>query len=467
MSDVVNALELAENACRLGEYQPAVKTLLGQMDLAPKDSVVFSSLSIVLAGMGRTAAAAKSRAHAEALGQQTEAAQIALIKAHIALAGASGVSDEQLTQAENFLQDQSSVALTAQFAHLLWHAGQYERAFQKIKTIQSCDVDDAEAGFILARVAGAIDDWQAAFDYLSAGLKCDAVVALGKTIAHCSEILQEAIIGRESDMISLLERLNVTQPDISYALGDVTRAEIVRLKQRQQDLIERGVPSCALATMGKSGSATVGQILADGFQLVGRLYSLGDRTVVPRWAREFAEGGSFYNTHLQATEQNVETLRESGLSRILVHVRDPRQAILSVVHWSEHHVKHTRLMREHRLADMDIEAKIDFGMEHYWGYFISWIENWLAASATLDVRFTTFEQMRMDFPAFLEALLNNYGADRSLFDSTRALSIHTDRDYRFRNGEIDEWRRVFTRKQIELVNDQLPRDMAKFFGWQI
>ena len=67
---------------------------------------------------------------------------------------------------------------------------------------------------------------------------------------------------------------------------------------------------------------------------------------------------------------------------------------------------------------------------------------------------------------FVTRLVHDYGGPQDQLDGAAAVTTIQGTDYRFRKGEIDEWRRVFTAEQRARVNDTLPREIAARFGWK-
>jgi len=45
----------------------------------------------------------------------------------------------------------------------------------------------------------------------------------------------------------------------------------------------------------------------------------------------FAAGGAICSQHIPATAPNLEILTRAGITKVIVHVRDPRQCITSLV----------------------------------------------------------------------------------------------------------------------------------------
>jgi hypothetical protein len=92
----------------------------------------------------------------------------------------------------------------------------------------------------------------------------------------------------------------------------------------------------ALVTMPKSGSLYLLMRFVEGLNIPPYHISLDlfpHDHLVPAWAEDLARGGAIAQEHLDASEANLDLLRRAGVTRIVVQVRDPRQAALS---WTYH-----------------------------------------------------------------------------------------------------------------------------------
>jgi hypothetical protein len=94
------------------------------------------------------------------------------------------------------------------------------------------------------------------------------------------------------------------------------------------------VPSLLLNTLPKSGSVflmhTLSETLGCGRLHLGNMYSLIDQISLEKM-RAFAKGGWVVQDHLAPSLENLQILRHFGCSMVL-HVRDPRQAMVSWLH---------------------------------------------------------------------------------------------------------------------------------------
>lgn len=248
-----------------------------------------------------------------------------------------------------------------------------------------------------------------------------------------------------------------------HVLSNDDPEDVKKIVALRDDNIAKGLPSVAMITLGKSASVSVGAIFHSGFVLPSVAYSLVNTEVVDSWARDYARGGACYTTHLRPTARNVARLKASGIPKIVVHVRDPRQAMLSAIH-------HMRRYTDQNSNTVDWETsqlpdQIDTLMETYLGS-IGWISGWLGAGTELDIHYSTFEEYVTDEAAFIERYLAYYGAPREHFNLAHATQRQAGTDYHLRRGEIDEWREVFPKDVVARLTSLLPNALAERFGWR-
>ncbi|MCH7911263.1 MAG: hypothetical protein IIB38_16815, partial [Candidatus Hydrogenedentes bacterium] len=110
---------------------------------------------------------------------------------------------------------------------------------------------------------------------------------------------------------------------------------------------------------GAPDSVTVlepGQVIADQFEII----------------RELGQGGVSAKEHLPATRHNLATLAQAGVDRVVLHLRDPRQSLLSWAHFLEGDVRKRLLAPIWRKTTpragffrQPLAAQIDWHIDHY------------------------------------------------------------------------------------------------------
>ncbi len=235
-------------------------------------------------------------------------------------------------------------------------------------------------------------------------------------------------------------------------------------------------PSILLNTMPKSGTYYIGELISRPLKLqkmiLGKQYFPGDNIIWPR-LNEFVQGGYITQDHLDASKFNLEMLRRYK-QKIIIHVRDPRQATLSYVHFlnTDQFIKNketTKLFIYPTMPDdfydLTLEHQIDWGIAAWLPCLTQWTSDWLnAAKDNSDISFTSYEMMMNSQNDFVKQILDTFGIPIKDFSSK---NIKKDEKIHFREGKIDEWKSVFTEEQISRANGLISEDLVSNFDWQV
>jgi len=268
--------------------------------------------------------------------------------------------------------------------------------------------------------------------------------------------------GKTREVVSQLDELIARFPNINI-LCDENPSELERVRRVRELNIKRGLPSIAVVAQAKSASVSIGNIFSWGFDLPSFAYSIATLEVIESWARDFARGGACYTTHLHPLERNVARLKRAGVRKIIVHVRDPRQGILSGIHHIMRYESFLQL-KQNGFAERTIDEQLEDVMALY-ARRVMWLQGWLEAEQVLDILFSTFEDFVQDREAFVARYLDYYGGPREYFRPDVALTMREGTDYHYRSGEIDEWKRVFSGPRAARLSALLPTSIKRRFNW--
>lgn len=272
-----------------------------------------------------------------------------------------------------------------------------------------------------------------------------------------------AVTGRLDNFARNLDRWFPHITGLNLACADEPEV-IKRNLRRREELIQSGLPPALLVTQMKSGSVTLATVFSEGFALPCFTYALIYERVIESWARDYALGGTSYVTHLKPTPANIATLKRAGIKRLIVHIRDPRQTLISYVHHIARYAHDFPELNNDAYRRLSLIEKIDLALP-YFHETVAWIEGWLAAENDLDILFSTFEDFRREPNTLIDRYLEHYGGDLRHFSRDRVFVEHEGTDYHRRLGHIDEWRRQLTPAQIEKVEAGLPSKLRGRFGW--
>jgi hypothetical protein len=235
-------------------------------------------------------------------------------------------------------------------------------------------------------------------------------------------------------------------------------------------------PSVLFNALPKSASSYCFEVL----RRIGGLHDLGisvglfpyDRIAWQRYVGFATRGGYIAHHHLDASAVNLWLLRARPV-RLVVHVRDPRQALLSWLHHLNRNATESGEVLPlttaspppgwFRLAESD---QIDWLIDHHLPLFVDWIQKWVAAaeSGDIEVCFTTFEDMVAEPKAFFLRLAQHCALEEAPLSDCLP-DPRRERVFLFRRGLIDEWKEVYSREQTQRVARLVPPALLRRFSW--
>jgi hypothetical protein len=231
-------------------------------------------------------------------------------------------------------------------------------------------------------------------------------------------------------------------------------------------------------TMPKSGSVYIGNTLANG---LGRKWSaeavaqgfFPNYYLIPNKLAALTLSGDVRQEHFDISPINLRVLAKHT-DRLVLNVRDPRQATLS---WAHHAA---RLAREHPgtinytqddppagLFDRPFSEQVDYHLAIHQSFLTSWCRDWVTAAddknCPVRILILCYEQFIADPIAYCREVASWWGFDPDEFvyqnlDKTIALN--------FRKGEADEWRGVFSPRQRTIAADAIGPELMERFGWK-
>jgi hypothetical protein len=134
-----------------------------------------------------------------------------------------------------------------------------------------------------------------------------------------------------------------------------------------------------------------------------------------------AAGNALIREHFEAKDFIIEAMAESGIKKIVVHIRDPRAAILSWTRNMERSIKsggrsqlllHSQRSVPAAYLDWDFRERLSWQIDNHLPRYVCWIEGWLDAVAKypqIDFLVTTYEEMAADNRAFVCKILDFHG----------------------------------------------------------
>jgi hypothetical protein len=305
-----------------------------------------------------------------------------------------------------------------------------------------------------------------AYAHLRRAFEIDSAATLHTVLRDWSSPACAILEGAEKtdELAAWLSDRHAEMPELNLIPALPAPEALSAARRQRNQALDRGLPPLLFVPLYKSASTTVNNIITSGFDLPTVLHSLMTLQVVPSWLDDFMRGGSSHSTHLFASSVNIDLLAAAGAKDVIVHVRDPRQVMISGL---EHVRRYPRELPPsmRKSLQTDSRARFDVAIERDLPVAIDWIQRWLAARDRFNVHFTTFEDFVRDRNAFIDRLIALYGGDTRYFNRDLAFDEPPGLDFHRRRGEMDEWRMLLDSEQTQRVNAMIPEAFWNTFGW--
>jgi hypothetical protein len=242
------------------------------------------------------------------------------------------------------------------------------------------------------------------------------------------------------------------------------------------------LPPVLLIALPKSGSTYMQHALSRTLRVQVRHFSAagicGSSFRLADLCR-FAEGNVISREHLQPREISPKLLGAYGIGKAVLHVRDPRDAIVS---WTRH-MDRSLEARGLRFVELSCEMAVPDAYPA-WGFdrrlewqvhnklpdFIRWIERWLAlteSSSAVEFMITDYAELTKDAPDLVKRILDFYAIDhKPEWISMPPVAygknnIFSDLERR----QPTDWMIQMPREVLAAANASMPVALARRLGW--
>jgi hypothetical protein len=325
-------------------------------------------------------------------------------------------------------------------------------------------------------------------DYQTAQSLLDEAKELGSSEDPKVLFYEASILQAKGDIQRAAKYFN--RAGLSPGLDTDLISYVPYLSLRQNILAEQfvcitsDIPSIVMTSFPRSASAFIINFSSAHLKVpVGRM-SIGmfpDMEIVPIWAERLAQGGMINHEHFPPSSSNLAALKAARISKLAVHVRDPRQQLISWVHHRTNEiprgVPQQATAKEISFVELSFEEKIDWMIETHFPKLIEWVVQWIDAAERekdwLEIRFTTYEEFVADKTRFVEELWAFFGigVDPGILESN-INKVEKEAKMgakwsNFRQGTVDEWRKVATVEQQKAMGKSTLPELAERFGWSL
>ena len=181
------------------------------------------------------------------------------------------------------------------------------------------------------------------------------------------------------------------------------------------------------------------------------------------------------HTHLRASKTNLLEISERfKIRKILVHVRDPRQTILSwleflpriIEQYDPVQAKHYNIPKNY--LKFSQKKQLDWLVDNWYNVQVEWINEWVNVYKNhpwfkTQIHFSTFENLKKNQKVFFNNILDFYSIDKKNFEYPKKPEREGDRN--FREGKTNTWKNELDKNQLKRLEKQTPEQLLNFFKW--
>jgi len=240
-------------------------------------------------------------------------------------------------------------------------------------------------------------------------------------------------------------------------------------------------PGILFVTLPKSGSIFVSRWLASGLgvrEMKVAVCLFPNDLIIREKLDELAAGDAIAQQHVPPLDLNLRFIA-NRTKRLVVHVRDPRQATLSWVHHLDNFFAHKDIVPACAFGleavspplpgdyfERSFAHKVDYQIDVHLPILVRWIQEWLGAQSLygLDILYTAYEEFLADQRKFISGILAHFDIPPSCFEWRKVPERSAQNHYRL--GKADEWREAFTPGQMHRATSQTPEGLCERFGWR-
>ena len=269
--------------------------------------------------------------------------------------------------------------------------------------------------------------------------------------------------------------INNGQFDLNFTIGEAPN--ILRCKYSIHS-VNQNCPPIFISTLPKSGSIYILSTIQLTLNLTLQNYTSGEfpySYINYKNIKKWKQPGYINLEHISADPINLRLIN-FYCDRMIVHVRDPRQAVLSWVHYLP---KMYQEEQESLFARMSLPLPTDFFnwefpecldwyIKHHFEHWVQWIQKWVDAEqdTTLQTKilFTTHKELSQNPEDLFFKITRFYDIPDHYFENIK-LPKKKEGELHFRKGLSNEWDDVFTEEQKEITASMIPQSLKDKFGW--
>lgn len=196
----------------------------------------------------------------------------------------------------------------------------------------------------------------------------------------------------------------------------------------------------------KSGSTFVAMTLSKNYNFpktnIGLSY-FPDEIIIPNYLALALRGGCLCMQHINKSKDNYKILKDFGIRKFLIQIRDPRQVILSWTCMLDEFFHNNKINSLMSLSSpflppnyfsFNFEKKLNWQINNYFKLFENWILDWINVKF-MHIEFLSFQQLRNNPSNFFNKISSFYEIELP----KKIKYPPKNKNVNYRKGHDNEW----------------------------
>jgi hypothetical protein len=226
--------------------------------------------------------------------------------------------------------------------------------------------------------------------------------------------------------------------------------------------------SILFASLPKSGTVFTSETIARSLTIPYKSDpGFPDKEISENILNEFTKYPAIHVSHLSPSTSNQKKLLEANINKIILHIRDPRAAMISWYHfiekWNTDEREHTMKGAPKNYYQLSKKDKNDVLIDTFYQYCLKWIQDWMDIydkNTDFKILLMTHDDLLVSTEHYCNKVFDFYNV------SAPVIELKKDSKTHFRSGKKTEWIEHLTAEQINRMDEMMPDELRKRFGWE-
>jgi len=186
----------------------------------------------------------------------------------------------------------------------------------------------------------------------------------------------------------------------------------------------------------------------------------------------FSQGGCIVRHHVHPSKDNLNILHKYGINKIHLHVRDPREVLISRYYqiYNEmpgaNNLRRTTCNVPNFYDNLSEDEKLLWCWSFFYPKFVNWIKDWIniyEKDSRFEFQFSDYANLKKNSTTLINDILIFFNID--VYDKKFEISKPMKKLH-YRKNNPSEWRNKLSPEIKQSMWSAIPKEISNYFGWE-